>query len=254
MSSDTAEFAPTGIPGMDEMLEGKGIPRGYNVILAGGPGSGKTIFSIQFLSNGITMFDEPGVYVSVDESPIFIRDNMAKLGFDLERLEERGEFAILDVSPIRYMKGKMVGEKVSTAFRVGKKDFSLLDFRRELSSIMEGIDARRVVIDPITILMLQHADEAERRYAMIDLMQALAITGSTSLIISELRGTALEREHQFEEYLAQGVILQRTQVMRGELIKTIQVEKMRGLDHDNQPRPYRITSSGIEVYPSERVL
>ena len=254
MSSSVDEFALTGIPGMDDMLEGKGIPRGYTVILAGGPGSGKTIFSIQFLFNGVTKFDEPGVYVSVDESPVFIRRNMSKLGIHLERLEQKGKLAILDVSPIRYVTRGTAAEKISTTFRVGKKEFSLLNFRRELSRVMEELDAKRVVIDPITILMLQHSDEAARRYSMIDLIQALAVTGSTTLLVSELRGSALEREHQFEEYLAQGVILKRTQVKRGELIKTIQVEKMRGLDHDSQPRPYKITSSGIEVYPSERVL
>jgi KaiC/GvpD/RAD55 family RecA-like ATPase len=254
LSSEDIEFAKTGVSGIDQMLEGKGIPRGYTVILAGGPGSGKTILSIHFLHNGVTQFDEPGVYVSVDENPVFVKRNMAKLGFDLERLQKQGKFAILDVSPIRYVKGRVAGERSSTTFRVGKKDFSLLDFRRELSRIMEEIDARRVVIDPITILMLQHAEEAERRYAMIDLIQALAVTGATTLLVSELRGTALEREHQFEEYLAQGVILLRTQVLRGELIKTLQVEKMRGVDHDSQPRPYNITSSGLEVYPSERVL
>jgi len=73
------------------------------------------------------------------------------------------------------------------------------------------------------------------------------------MLISELRGTGMEREHQFEEYLAQGVILLRTFLKESRLIRAFQVEKMRGLAIDNQPRPYQITNEGIEVFPRATV-
>jgi KaiC/GvpD/RAD55 family RecA-like ATPase len=88
---------------------------------------------------------------------------------------------------------------------------------------------------------------------MRDLMRELKTTGCTNLIISELKGTGMEREHQFEEYLAQGVILLRTFLMENRLIRVFQVEKMRGLAIDNQPRPYQITDKGIEVFPGATV-
>jgi KaiC/GvpD/RAD55 family RecA-like ATPase len=65
--------------------------------------------------------------------------------------------------------------------------------------------------------------------------------------------TGWEREHQFEEYLAQGVILLRTFPKDGRLVRVFQVEKMRGLVIDNQPRPYDISAKGIEVYSSATV-
>jgi KaiC/GvpD/RAD55 family RecA-like ATPase len=68
-------------------------------------------------------------------------------------------------------------------------------------------------------------------------------------MISELRGTGIEREYQFEEYLSQGVILLRTVLKGNKLTRMFQVEKMRGLDIDTQPHPYEITENGIEVYP-----
>jgi len=67
------------------------------------------------------------------------------------------------------------------------------------------------------------------------------------------RARGVEREHQFEEYLAQGVILLRTFLKDGRLVRVFQVEKMRGLAIDNQPRPYEISASGIEVYPGAPV-
>jgi KaiC/GvpD/RAD55 family RecA-like ATPase len=70
------------------------------------------------------------------------------------------------------------------------------------------------------------------------------------LLISELRGTGLEREYQFEEYLSQGVILLRTFLRESKIIRMLQIEKMRGLDVDTQPRPYEITENGLEVYPN----
>ena len=84
-------------------------------------------------------------------------------------------------------------------------------------------------------------------------MRELKTTGCTNLLISELRGTGIEREHQFEEYLAQGVILLRTFLKENRLIRVFQVEKMRGLAIDNQPRPYQITDEGIEVFPKATV-
>ena len=84
-------------------------------------------------------------------------------------------------------------------------------------------------------------------------MRDLRKRGSTNLLISELRGTGLEREHQFEEYLAQGVILLRTFLKNSRIIRVFQVEKMRGLAIDNQPRPYNISDKGIEVFPKATV-
>jgi circadian clock protein KaiC len=84
-------------------------------------------------------------------------------------------------------------------------------------------------------------------------MRDLRKTDCTNLLISELRGTGMEREHQFEEYLAHGVILLRTFLKNGRLVRVFQVEKMRGLAIDNQPRPYEISKKGIEVYPNATV-
>ena len=77
----------SGITGLDEILQG-GIPRGGCILVAGGPGSGKTILSTQFLLKGIQKFDEPGLLVTFDETPDSIRKNMLSFGWDLAELEE----------------------------------------------------------------------------------------------------------------------------------------------------------------------
>ncbi|MHA2292546.1 MAG: RAD55 family ATPase [Candidatus Hodarchaeales archaeon] len=238
-----AEYVPTGIPGVDKILAGKGFPRGHTLLVSGGPGSGKTTFGIQFLYTGATQHGESGVYVTLDEDPIDIKTNMAKFGWDLKKLEDEKKLAFINISPVRAAPSEGSG-----LIQIGMKEFRLIKLLEAIKQGINEVNAKRVIVDPLTIFTLQYPDEVERRYAVRDLMRDLRKRGSTNFLISELRGTGLEREHQFEEYLAQGVILLRTFLKDSKLVRVFQVEKMRGLAIDNQPRPYTITDQGIEVF------
>jgi circadian clock protein KaiC len=242
----TGEYVPTGIPGVDEILAGKGIPRGHTILVSGGPGSGKTTFAIQFLYTGATQHDESGVYVTLEEDPMDVKADMSKYGWDLKRLEDEKKLAFINVSPVR------VAPDSTGLIQIGMKEFRLVKLLEAIRQGVKEVNAKRVVVDPVTIFTLQYPDEVERIHAMRDLMRDLR-TGCTNLLISELRGIGWEREHQFEEYLAQGVILLRTFLKDGRLVRVFQVEKMRGLAIDNQPRPYEISAKGIEVYPRATV-
>jgi len=244
----TENYVPTGISGLDNILATKGLPRGHTILVSGGPGSGKTTFAIQFLHAGVTQYNESGVYVTLDEDPEDIRKNMSKYGWDLKRLEQEKKFVFINVSPVRVSPSETAG-----LIEIGMKEFRLIKLLEAIKQGVKEVNAKRVVVDPVTSFTLQYPNEIERIYAMRDLMRDLRKTGCTNLLISELRGTGWEREHQFEEYLAQGVILLRTFPKNGRLVRVFQVEKMRGLAIDNQPRPYDITAKGIEVYSSATV-
>ena len=242
------DHVPTGIPGVDKILAEKGIPRGHTILVSGGPGSGKTTFALQFLCVGATQHNESGVYVTLDEDPDDIRKNMSKYGWDLKTLEQRKKLVFINVSPVRVAPSETAG-----LIEIGMKEFRLIKLLEAIRDGVKQVDAKRLVVDPVTSFMLQYPNEIERIHAMRDLMRDLRRIGCTNLLISELRGTGWEREHQFEEYLAQGVILLRTFPKDGRLIRVFQVEKMRGIAIDNQPRPYDISAKGIEVYPSATV-
>jgi KaiC/GvpD/RAD55 family RecA-like ATPase len=241
------DYVPTGIHGVDTILADKGIPKGHTILVSGGPGSGKTTFAIQFLYIGATQHNESGVYVTLDEEPSEIKKNMSKYGWDLNRLEEEKKLIFINVSPVR------VAPSETGLIQIGMKEFRLIKLLEAIKKGVKEVNAERVVVDPITIFTLQYPNDIERIYAMRDLLRDLRQTGSTNLMISELRGTGWEREHQFEEYLTQGVILLRTFPKDGRLVRVFQVEKMRGLAIDNQPRPYEISDKGIEVYPTATV-
>jgi len=235
---------PTGIPGVDEILGNQGIPRKHTVLVSGGPGSGKTTFAIQYLYAGATQYDEPGLYITMDEDPIDIKNNMANFGWDLNALEQQIKLMFVNVSPVRVVPTERAG-----LVQLGMKEFKLVNLLEAIRVGIEEVGAKRLVIDPVTMFMLQYPDENERIHAMRDLIAELRKTDCTHMLISELRGTGLEREYQFEEYLSQGVILLRTFLRSDKVIRMFQVEKMRGLDVDTQPRPYEIAGEGIEVFP-----
>jgi KaiC/GvpD/RAD55 family RecA-like ATPase len=116
----------------------------------------------------------------------------------------------------------------------------------------EGI--QRIAVDPITSIMLRYDQPYKRRRAMLTFFDSLIESGCTSLVTTELRTGMLKRRFQLEEFLSQGVILLHTLVHAGNVVRAIQIEKMRGIPHDAQLRPYQITSNGIEVYPKDRIF
>lgn len=255
---------PTGIDGLDKMLNG-GLPAGRCILVCGGPGSGKTILSWQFLYYGAVLHNEPGLYVSLDEDVNQLKEELksfgwimeknqqqkvTSLGWEIDKLEREGKLAIVDASPIRRMPGKVkIGDLC-----IGKRDFSLISLLGFIDNKAKKIKAKRVVIDPITALTLQYDDDSERRTAILDLFEALTKLGTTNLITTELRRVSLEREIGTEEFLAHGVVLLHVFVNNIGIIRGLQIEKMRGIAHDNQIRPYEITEKGVEVFPQEEPL
>src|SRR5205809_1933812 len=84
-ASAALQKAPTGIQGLDE-ITGGGLPAGRPTLVSGGAGSGKTMFALEFLVQGATQYDEPGVFISFEETIPDLTRNAASLGFDLQRL------------------------------------------------------------------------------------------------------------------------------------------------------------------------
>ena len=240
----------TRIVGFDELIGG-GFPPGRVILLLGEPGAGKTIFCSQFLLNGFRKFGEKGIFVSMDETKgQFVRE-MEVFGWDFLSAEKEGCFRFIDASPLRSVPADV---KVGR-FAIGKQDFTLMSLLAVLRDNVEKWGATRIVLDPMSLWLSLYPNDAERRRALIALVRSLSETQATCLLSSELRRVGMMgRTLQVEEYLTHGVVLMQTVPMGRTLERTIQVEKMRETKVDRQPRPYRITENGIEVYPTESVI
>jgi len=244
----------TGIKGLDEVLNG-GFPKARTILVVGSPGSGKTTFAIQFLVGGAKA-GEPGLYVALDEKPERIKVNLSSFGWDLDSLENAGKLTFIDATQLkrpghRFNQPSMEPENPVC---LTLPELTLGSLVRTVRRVAAEEGTQRIIVDPITSLMLRYPEEAKRRRALLLFFDALESTGCSCIVTTELRTTMLARRFQIEEYLSQGVVLLHTMVHEGNVIRGLQVEKMRGISHDSQLRPYQIGSTGIEVFPKDLVF
>jgi len=249
----------TGIRDFDEILGG-GLPQGRITMVIGEPGAGKTVLSSQFLINGIERFGENGMFVSLKESRGHYYREMETFGWDFASLEKAGKFTFVDASPIRTVPEEVKLGKVT----IGKQDFSLISLLELINANAKAIGALRIVVDSLSMLELQFEEANQRRKAVLDFVEALAETGATCIVTTDFTSIGLEAwtalENflrfsiiQFEKQLFHGVISMQWRTSGTLIERVIRVEKMRETQIEQQPRLYRITEKGIEVYPRENV-
>ena len=244
----------TGIKGLDEVLRG-GFPKSRTILVVGSPGSGKTTFAVQFLVGGANA-GEAGLYVSFDEKPERVKADLSSFGWNLDSLEQGGKLTFVDATPLKRPGQRFVEPNIGSdnPVTLTLPELTLPSLVRTIRRIAAEEGTQRIVLDPITSLMLRYPEEVKRRRALLLFFDALESTGCSCIVTSELRTSELERQFQLEEYLSQGVVLLHTMVHEGNVVRGIQVEKMRGISHDDQLRPYQIGQTGIEVFPKDKVF
>jgi len=254
VSEITVERVNTGIKGLDEMLHG-GLPKGRTILVVGSPGSGKTTFAMQFLVGGANL-GEPGLYITLEEKPERMKSNLSSFGWNLDALEHDGKITFIDASDLRKPSRRTGQGTISAEDRItlALPEITLGSLLRTIRRVAAEESTQRIVVDPITSLMLRYEEEAKRRRALLLFFDAIASIECSCIMITELRTSVLARRFQLEEFLSEGVILLHTMVHDGNVIRGIQLEKMRGIAHDTQLRPYQITQSGVEVFPKDRIF
>jgi KaiC/GvpD/RAD55 family RecA-like ATPase len=233
----------SGVPGFDEIIGG-GFPEGTCCLVTGTAGSGKTTFAVQFLYKGISEYGENGVYVSLEERPKDLRQEMLNFGWDLKKMEDQKKLAIIDVGSAR--ESIKTNERYSMRNMGARLNISALS--AHIFGVCREVNAQRIVIDSIPSLQLRLKDEAEVRRATSLFSNLLLEMERTSLMITEISDTHEFSRYGFEEYVTRGVIVMRLIPQYGELKRTIQAMKMRGTHHSTRTYPMEITSKGIMVH------
>ncbi len=226
--------ANTGIVGLDDILLG-GIPRGACVLLAGSAGTGKTVLSQQFLFTGAKN-DETGIYLSLVEPSEQIIKNMSGFGFFDQALIDDGKLIVSDLTKDMRIKG------------VEFQDIQgLTDVLRD---IIEDAHAKRVVVDSITAFCQNIADKTKIRDFILEMGYQLKNMGCTSILISEIPPQKyLYSLYGIEEFIADGVILLSDLERTGDLLRSLQVIKMRGVGHSRNRHVMKIMEEGISLLP-----
>ena len=226
----------TMIEGFDDISHG-GLPLGRATLVSGTSGTGKTLFSIQFLYNGILFFDEPGVFVTFEESPFDIIKNAHSFGWDLQKLIDEGKLFILDASP------DPEGQEV-----IGNFDLSALIER--LQYAINKYKAKRVSIDSITAVFQQYEATSVVRREIFRLVARLKQIGVTTIITTErVQEYGPIASFGVEEFVADNVAVVRN-VLEGERRRrTMEILKLRGTTHMKGEYPFTITNNGINIFP-----
>jgi len=228
----------TGIPGMDEILHG-GIPERNVVLLSGGPGTGKTIFSQQFIWNGLQM-GEPGIYVALEEHPVQVRQNMAGFGWDVRKYEEEGLFAMVDA----FTAG--VGKSREYERYIVQDLTDVREFIDVLRTAVKDTGAKRLVVDSVTTLYINKP--AMARSIVMQLKRVLAGLGVTSIFVSQISVGERGFGGPGVEHGVDGIIRLDLDEIDGELKRSLIVWKMRGTSHSMRRHPFEITDGGIVVH------
>ena len=233
-SRHSIEKSLTGIDGFDDLTLG-GLPSGRPTLVCGGAGCGKTLFASTFLINGAREYGEPGVFVTFEERPADIVDNVASLGFGLDELVAENKIFIdhIAVDP-------------SEIAEIGDYDLEALFIRLELA--VEQVGAKRVVLDTIESLFSAFSNPAVLRAEIRRLFDWLKERKLTTVITGE-RGDGTFTRQGLEEYVSDCVLLLDHRVHNQMSTRRLRIVKYRGTAHGTNEYPFLIDSDGFSVLP-----
>lgn len=222
----------SGVPGFDELIEG-GLLTDRLYVISGPPGSGKTTFCSQFITQGAKQGDDC-LYVTMHETKEELIQDMAgyEFGFDRAMQSESVQFLNLVTE---------AGKRTITQFGT---DGGLTN---RLVAFIESNDVDRVVIDSTMLLQHFFSDVADE---ITGFLSALKQTDATILLISEMTDpTSYSDEH----YLAHGVVFFHNFLESGSMTRGVQVIKMRGTAIDCDIREMSFSDQGLRVHPDRMV-
>ena len=225
---------PTGIPGLDELVQG-GFLEGSSILVSGGAGTGKTIMATQYIYNGAAEYNEPGIYITMEEGATNLWWNMKTFKWNFSKYEQENLIKVYQVGMI---------EPSEFARR----------FPEEVERIKKMVDkmnAKRLVIDSTTAFAMWMGSESQIRYSLFKLVDELKEMKCTTVLTSEtLGGRDQFSRFGVEEFIVDGVISLYFMPPQ----RAMFVRKMRGTKHDQKVHPYTISERGIETFPREEIL
>jgi circadian clock protein KaiC len=233
------ERCSTGIEGLDNILGG-GIPRGNMVLVSGSVGTGKTTLCLEFLVRGAEK-GERSLFVSVTEASGKLVQNLSTFEFFKTELVLEGALVFVDL-PVIYRKLGLEREELSP------EDIDIL--LRTILDLVKTLEIRRLVLDSLTSLCYRIGRDEQIRDFLLRLGESLNEMGCTSLLISEITPD-LERysTHGVAEAIVDGVILLWNARRSGDILRVLQVVKMRGTSHSRAQYVIELTQIGMLMAP-----
>ncbi|MHA1735726.1 MAG: RAD55 family ATPase [Candidatus Thorarchaeota archaeon] len=246
------ERVSSGVTGLDEALGG-GYVRGRSVLVAGGPGTGKSILSWHFLFDGISK-GETGILLSLDQDEHMIRADMRQLGWDVDSAVNTEALTIL-CGTLRVIP-RETGFEYLVAFNHPLFQEQPLTMGRLSQMVLKRAaetDAKRIVVDGIGPLLELAGNSFEIRQLIYGFIRDLSSRDATVLLTHELRTIPGAVNDEMPFFIADGVIRLDMLYTSGDYVRTMRIVKMRGVSHLMRPIMFKITSHGIAAFPETRL-
>ena len=231
------EKLPTQIPGFDLIAQG-GLSRGRATLVTGTAGSGKTMFATQFLAQGIAS-GEGAVFVTFEESPRDICQNVVSMGWNVEAWERADRWAFVDASPQPYEESTVIGS------------FDLGALMARIEHAVRRVGATRLSIDSLNAVFTRFPDRASVRHELLRLVSGIRELGVTAILTAERSSdTGSADQYAVEEFVADNVIILRNTLEDEKRRRTIEILKFRGTGHQKGEFPFTVLpNEGIVVIP-----
>ena len=224
---ENMERMPTGIPGFDGLIGGGFVPRSVNLV-SGGPGCGKSIFCMQFLWNGSTKFNQPGLFISFEENVTDLKEDAKAFGWDFDSIEHN---------------------KVHFMYY---HPYDVMDVHEQIAEMIKKTGAKRVVFDSTSVYGMTLESKYEVRKALYELSEELKKHDCVSILTSEIvesdmAGGSKYSRFGVEEFLADSIINISFEGI-GEIPRNIKVRKMRRTNINSNVHSLKIDSEGLSVH------
>ncbi len=236
---ESQDRCETGIDELDSLLNG-GIPKGNSVLISGSCGTGKTTLSLEFLIHGAEK-GEKGLYISATEISTKVMKNMVPFEFFKEDYFDTNKIMLIDI-PYIYSK-----------LGLTNMEFDMEEINKFIGFIHETMkqnNVKRVVIDSLTSICYRLVTEEKIRDFILKFEESVNKLEATALMVSELLPNAKGySQYGVEEAVADGIILLGNLKRRGDLLRTLQIIKMRGTSHSRAEYVMDLTPIGIMLSP-----
>jgi circadian clock protein KaiC len=223
----------TGIEGLDGILGG-GIPTSSIVLLAGTCGTGKTTLAFEFLIRGV-IAGEPGLLVTTVESPDKLLSNIPRFTFYSDSMLGKGKLSIVNLQDIMNSAG-LSGSDMDEA--------AIKKLVMAIAKLVYSHRAKRLVIDTTDTILTEIKDEALSAMLIADLSNMLYRSECTAILVS-----SAEKGDRIEGRVADGIIMMGNLERRFDLLRTMQIIKMKGTSHSRSKYVVDLTDSGVLITP-----
>lgn len=226
------ERCKSGVPGFDELCSGGFVRNSVNALL-GGPGAGKTIFLLEFLYNGATVYGENGIYLSFEPDVVELFKDGMIFGWDFQKLDQEGKCKFLRISP----------------------QTEVSELKKDLTKAIAQFDIKRICIDPISLFGATEKNQNKLRELIFDLTSLLKRLGVTVVVADEtasgdteevgLAGSDVKTQHL--KFLVDGLVDLYSSGLGGVSDRAVRIAKMRRTAHSRGPIPMVINDKGMFV-------